>query len=446
MIIRYFMDTLPLIAPSQVLQNIEELKIKSFQEATIREVVSLAHHLEKKTDIPFIHMEMGIPGLEASPVGVTAEIQALQQGVAAAYPNIDGLPQLKKATAKFLKAFANIDIEERTCIPVVGSMQGSYAAFMASIQRAEQNKKILFIDPGFPVQKQQLKVMGYGFETFDIYDFRGDKLEGKLHELVANHDIAAIIYSNPNNPSWICFTEDELQSIARVADAHDLIIIEDLAYFGMDFRQDISTPFQPPYQASIAHYTDNYILLLSGSKAFSYAGQRIGMACISPLLYDRSYPAFTKRYGVSTMGQVFVHRILYSLSSGTSHSAQYALAAMLEQAADDTYKFREPLYTYRDRAKMMKQLFLQNGFHLVYDKDGKEDLADGFYFTVGYPHMSSSELMFNLICFGISSISLSNTGSNQAGIRACVSFVNESQWPTLSHRLSRFHKHFSQNI
>ena len=56
----------------------------------------------------------------------------------------------------------------------------------------------------------------------------------------------------------------------------------------MDFRKDLSTPFQAPYQPSVAHYTDNYILLISGSKAFSYAGQRIGVSCISDKLYHRS--------------------------------------------------------------------------------------------------------------------------------------------------------------
>lgn len=34
--------------------------------------------------------------------------------------------------------------------------------------------------PRFPVQKQQLVVMGQKYETFDVYDYRGDKLKDKL--------------------------------------------------------------------------------------------------------------------------------------------------------------------------------------------------------------------------------------------------------------------------
>ena len=52
---------------------------------------------------------------------------------------------------------------------------------------------------------------------------------------------------------------------------YDVIVMEDLAYFCMDFRRDLGHPFEPPYPPTVAHYTDNYILMLSSSKIFSYA-------------------------------------------------------------------------------------------------------------------------------------------------------------------------------
>lgn len=160
----------------------------------------------------------------------------------------------------------------------------------------------------------------------------------------------------------------------------------------MDFRQDLSKPFHAPYQPSVAHYTDHYILLISGSKAFSYAGQRIGVSCISDKLYHRAYPGLTQRYGGGTFGTVFIHRVLYALSSGTSHSAQYALAAMLKAANEDKYNFLDEVKVYGERARRLKEIFLRHGFHLVYDNDLGEPVADGFYFTIGYPGMSSGEL------------------------------------------------------
>ena len=87
-------------------------------------------------------------------------------------------------------------------------------------------------------------------------------------------DICCLIYSNPNNPAWICLTDDELKTIGELATKYDVIVLEDLAYFAMDFRVDLSKPYEPPFQPSVAKYTDNYIMHISGSKAFSYAGER----------------------------------------------------------------------------------------------------------------------------------------------------------------------------
>ena len=417
---------------------ISQFNIPSFGKATIREVVAIASEIEKKTGKEFIHMEMGVPGLKPAQIGVDAEIAALRNGVAAIYPIIDGLPELKKETSRFIKAFIDINVSPECCVPVVGSMQGTFASFLTCGQCDKGKDTILFIDPGFPVQKQQITVLGLKYESFDVYDFRGAKLEAKLEEFLAKGNIAAIIYSNPNNPSWICLDEEELAIIGKLSNKYDTIILEDLAYFGMDFRKDFGTPFQPPYIPTVARYTDNYALLISGSKAFSYAGQRIAVVAMSDKLYNREYPGLTEKYGNGAYGRVFVHRVLYAISSGTCHSAQYALAAMFKEASDGAFNFVEEVKEYGKRAKRLKEIFCNNGFYIVYDKDLGEDIADGFYFTIGYPGMTGGELMKELIYFGVSAISLETTGSNQKGLRACTSFIKDHQYDLLNERMKQF--------
>lgn len=420
---------------------IEEFHITDFGTATIREVKAIAARAEQESGVEFIKMEMGVPGLPPSAVGVAAEIEALQNGMAAIYPDINGLPQLKSEASRFLKAFMNVDLSPEGCVPVTGSMQGTFASFLTCSQCDAKRDTILFIDPGFPVQKQQLVVMGCKYETFDVYDYRGDKLQAKLESYLSQGHISAIVYSNPNNPSWICLNDEELRIIGTLATRYDVIVLEDLAYFAMDFRHDLSRPFQAPYQPSVAHYTDNYILLVSGSKAFSYAGQRIGVSCISNKLYHRAYPGFAQRYGGGTFGTVFIHRVLYALSSGTSHSAQYAMAAMLKAASDGEYNFIDEVKIYGDRARKLKEIFLRHGFHLVYDTDLDQPVADGFYFTIGYPGMSGGQLARELMYYGVSAISLITTGSHQQGLRACTSFINDHQYAQLDERMKLFAAH-----
>ena len=417
---------------------IAELGINDFAKATIREVKQVAAKAEKESGVEFIKMEMGIPGLPAAQVGVDAQVKALQGGIAHSYPDIQGAPVLKQEASRFVKAFIGLDVAAECCVPVTGSMQGTFASFLTCSQADKRRDTVLFIDPGFPVQKMQLQVMGVKYETFDVYDFRGDKLGPKVESYLRQGNICAIVYSNPNNPAWICMNEQELQAIGELATKYDTIVMEDLAYFAMDFRQNLSVPFQPPYQPSVGRYTDNYMLLISGSKAFSYAGERIGVVCISNTLFHRHYDDLAQRYEGLPFGLVFSTRMLYALSSGTSHSAQYALAAMLKAATDGDYDFRKEVSVYGDRAHKLKEIFLRHGFHIVYDKDLDQPVADGFYFTIGYKKMTSGELAKELMYYGVSAICLITTGSRQEGLRVCTSFIEDHQYAQLDERMQRF--------
>ena len=426
------------ISKKVVDEIIEELHIQDFGNATIREVKQTASIAEQRSGVEFIKLEMGIPGLPAARPGVEAQIDALKSGIANLYPNIQGHPELKSEASRFIKAFIGIDVSAECCIPVCGSMQGTFASFLTCSQCDKGKDTVLFIDPGFPVQKMQLQVMGVKYSTFDVYEYRGEKLGSKLESYLKAGNICAIVYSNPKNPSWVCLTEEELETIGSLATQYDVIVMEDLAYFAMDFRKNLSVPFAPPYQPTVGRYTDNYILLISGSKAFSYAGERIGVTCISDTLYHRHFKDLADRYEGLSFGPVFSTRMLYALSSGTSHSAQYALAAMLKAASDGTYDFRKEVGVYGDRARKLKEIFRRHGFTIVYGEDLGSPIADGFYFTIGYPGMTSGELSKELMYYGVSAISLSTTGSEQEGLRVCTSFIEDRQYAQLDERMAIF--------
>jgi aspartate/methionine/tyrosine aminotransferase len=428
-----------------VSQKISESGLPEVGSASIREIKKLVDNIEKASGEKFIRMEMGIPGLPPAEVGVKAEIAALEKGVAAIYPDIHGIPELKNEIARFAKSFINVDVSPEGCIPTVGSMQGSFAAFLCVNRVHKKQNKVLFIDPGFPVHKQQLQVMQQEWETFDVYNYRGDKLKDKLESYLAKGDISSIMYSNPNNPSWICFTEKELKVIGELATKYDVIVMEDLAYFAMDFRKELSKPGVAPYQPSVANYTKDYILFISSSKAFSYAGQRIGMMVISDHLFQSDFPDLLNYYKTANFGYSMIFGTLYPLSSGTSHSAQYALTAILKSASDGEFNFVETVKVYGKKAHIMKKLFTDNGFNIVYDKDEDEDIADGFYFTFSYPGMSGVELLGELVYYGISAISLAITGSDRnEAVRACVSLVKETQFGDLEARLKQFNADHQQ--
>ncbi len=427
------------ISPESIKNLSEAAGILCPGTSSIREIVHLVNVIEESTGIKFIRMEMGVPGLPAPSIGINAEIAALKNGVAAVYPDITGIEPLKSEASRFIKLFLDTDISPEGCIPTVGSMMGAMISFLVANRNDKTKEGTLFIDPGFPVQKQQVKMLGHDYCSFDIYNFRGKKLKDKLESLLRPGRISSLLFSNPNNPTWICLTEEELEIIGKLSKKYDVIVIEDLAYFGMDFRKDYSIPGKPPFQPTVAHYTDEYVLLISSSKIFSYAGQRIGMMAISDKLFDRSYPDLLRYYSTDKFGHSAIFGALYGLSAGVTHSVQYGLAALLKAVNDGDYKYRNDVVEYGEKAKEMKRMFTSNGFRITYDRDLDDPLADGFYFTISYPGMSGNKLIERLLCYGISAISLATTGSERPeGLRACVSLVPREQFGELEIRLKKF--------
>lgn len=420
----------------------EDLHIVNIASATIRQIVSLSTRLEEILGEKYVHLEMGNPGLPPNRVGIEAEREALARGVAGIYPNIAGIPEIKKAGSDFLKAFLDIDIPGRCIVPTVGSMQATFTLFLLMGQRLKGRDTILFLDPGFPAQHNQVKLLGLNQESIDIHDCRGEALEAELDAMLSKGNISAIIYSNPNNPAWTNLTDTEYRALARMAEKHDIIIIEDLAYLGMDFRKRFGVPYQEPFVPTVAKYTDRCIMLVSSSKIFSYAGQRIAMVCMTPAVADRRYPELESFYEMPTFADAYIYGVLYCASSGTAHSAQFAFASMLEAAVAGKLDFVTDCSEYGRRAALAKEIFLRHGFHIVYDKDGGADgadISDGFFFTVGYGDMRGDELQADLLRYGISTISLPSTGSRQQGLRVCVSMLSDPKlFDMLDERLAAF--------
>lgn len=414
--------------------------VADLSNATIGEVLLVAQYLEKKTGIPFIRMDQGSPGLPINKYGVEAEKKALDSGIGSQYPAAAGVPELKDAASRFVKAFIDVDITPRSCVPTTGSVAASFGSFIACTQRIPGKDKVLFIDPGFPIQKSQLRVLGIDWKMFDIYSYRGAaKLGPKLEEELKDGDVAAIIYSNPNNPCWTCLEEDELEAIGKLATKYDVVVLEDLAYFCMDYRRDLSHPFEAPYLPTVARYTDNYILMLSASKIFSYAGQRIALCCISDKLYEKQYPALAERYhDAGVFGVTLTASILYMITSGCTATTQYGYAEMLNLSCEGIINFVDDTREYERRAHKMKEIFCRHGFEIVYGRDVTDNVGDGFFFTLGYEGLTGEELVVELMHYGVSSICLSTTGSLKNGVRACVSRMREELYDVLEERMAAF--------
>lgn len=89
----------------------------------------------------------------------------MQNGIASLYPDINGLPELKSEASKFIKAFIDIDLKPEGCVPVTGSMQGTFASFLTCSQCDE--KRYYSVHRSW-LSGPKAAIGGHGTEVRDI--------------------------------------------------------------------------------------------------------------------------------------------------------------------------------------------------------------------------------------------------------------------------------------
>lgn len=406
---------------------------------SIRETNRLSTIINQKHNIEFVRMEMGIPNIPTSDIAKTAEKEAIDKGLQGFYPPFDGIPELKEAGREFVKAFLDLDVENKNIIPTCGSLQGGYISQALAGNMIKGKRTILYLDPTFPVTRYQAKFLGLEAVGIDLYNYRGNQLIDEIKKHVKGGEIGGILWSSPNNPSWSCLNDFELKEIAKICDSNEILAIEDLAYIGMDFREDYSVPYSKPFIPTVGKYGKYWITLISASKAFSFPGPRCAIAIISPKINEKKFSNLKEFCDREQFGHAFSLGGLYVTTSGTSHTAQYGLAKMLEAATNGDFNFIEITSEYGKRAERVKEIFLRYGFEQVYKKDMDEPVGNGFYLTMSYPGYDGNDLMLELLRYGISTITLKSTGSvRHEGLRVCISFIGQEEMPLLEKKLLKF--------
>ena len=439
-------STLPELEAHFDRAGIERLFAESavdFGRLNIEELWKLISGIEERLGVKYLRMDFGVPGLPAPPVALKAQIEALsERRVAPLYPPYDGVPELKRAASRFVESFLGIAVEPDCCIATCGSTHGSFITQAVTGRRAPEKDTILYLDPGYPPMKAQAKFLGLKSRAIDLYHHRGQRLVEELGELIGGSGgrVAAICWSSPNNPSWSVLSDEELAGIAALCDREHVIAIEDATYLGMDFRYKFNRRAGAPYPPCIARHTDNFFLLLSASKMFSYAGERVGLILSSPALMERHYAGLEETFGTTHVRRA-INKSVFNLTAGAPHSAQYGVAALLSAITDGEFDLSEELSEYGRRAEAVKEVFMRNGFHLIYDEDGIGPVQHGFYFTFGYPGFSGVELLRELLYYGLTALPLEIFGSCRPdGLRACVALVRDADMPRLAERVERFRR------
>jgi aminotransferase len=214
-----------------------------------------------------LNMAQGVCDTPVPPVVLRAAAQAMECGKNV-YSRFDGLPELRQSIAKKLGQYNGIMADPETDITVSAGATGSFHC--ACLALLNPGDEVILFEPYYQYHISALLAV----EAVPVM-VKMQAPDWTVHALDVERAVTprtkAIIVNSPGNPSGKVFSRQELESVALIAQQHDLFVLTDeiYEYFLYDGRTHVSV-------ATLPGMADRTITIGGYSKTFSITGWRIG--------------------------------------------------------------------------------------------------------------------------------------------------------------------------
>lgn len=267
-----------------------------------------------------IHLEIGEPDFDTPSNVIDAGCDALRGGWTHYGPSA-GQPELRAAIATYVNSSRGTSFAPEQVVVTPG---GKPVMFFAILALVEEGDEALFPDPGFPIYRSMIDFAGATAVPIPLREERAFGIDlDELASLITPRS-RLLILNSPANPTGGVLTRDEIAEIARLAVAHNLIVLADEIYSELIYDGEHVSIATMPGMA------ERTIVLDGFSKTYAMTGWRLGYGLMPVPLVEA------------------VNRLMVNSVSCTSMAVQRAGLAALTGPQDEVVAMREAFRTRRD--------------------------------------------------------------------------------------------------
>lgn len=269
-----------------------------------------------------VNLGQGFPDFGADP----ALLQALTDAMAAGhnqYPPMTGVPALREAVAAKLHTLYGASYDAGSDITITaGGTQGLITALNACVGAGDE---VIIIEPAYDSYDPAIRLAGavpVGVPMTADY-----RIDWAAVQAAITPRTRALVLNTPHNPSGRVATADDLQTLAAIAEQHDLFIVSDEVYEHM--------VFDGAAHESVARHPalrERSFVVSSFGKTFHVTGWKVGFVAAPPALSA----AFRRlhQYTVFTVHTPTQH----ALAAYLADPAPWLALSNFYQAKRDTFR------------------------------------------------------------------------------------------------------------
>ena len=233
------------------------------------------------TPVDFSHGD--VDAHEPAPGAMEAFNKGFARGGPQAYTEYRGGGHTRNDVAAKLADFTGAAIDPDSEIIITPGTQG--ALFLAMGALVGSGDKVAVVEPDY-FANSKLTVFFDGEIVPIPMDFmktdRNSGLDLVALENAFKSGVKLFLFSNPNNPTGVIYSDREIKQIASLAARYDVALIVDELYSRQIFDNRTYT-----HLAALAEKPDTLITILGPSKTESLSGFRLGAAFGSAHIIDR---------------------------------------------------------------------------------------------------------------------------------------------------------------
>ncbi|PRB43044.1 aspartate aminotransferase [Arthrobacter sp. MYb23] len=217
-----------------------------------------------------------------SPGAFEAFQRGVQEGGQQAYTEYSGRLSIREVLAQRLTNFTGASIAPSPEMIITPGTQG--ALFLAMAACVGAGDHVAIVQPDYFANRKLVEFFGgvvrpvrLDYEDKSPAMLNLDQLEEAFHS-----GVKTFVFSNPNNPTGVVYTAEQIRSIAELANTYDATVIVDqlysrLRYEGTQYTHLRASGINP----------DNCLTIMGPSKTESLSGYRLGVAFGSASVISR---------------------------------------------------------------------------------------------------------------------------------------------------------------
>jgi aspartate/methionine/tyrosine aminotransferase len=279
------------------------------------EVLAQARRLEA-TGKSVIHLEIGEPDFDTPGNIIESAYSAMRSG-ATHYTPAAGIPEVREAIAATMSKRGGVPIGADQVVVVPGSKNILHFALLSLI---EDGDEVILPDPGYPVYRSLTDFVGAVAKPIRLREDREFGMDLDELEALISPRTRMIIINSPQNPTGGVIDAKDLDRLAELAMAHDLIIFSDEIYSRICFSELPAPIWSRPGMA------ERTIVLDGLSKTYAMCGWRLGYGVMPRPLAQRME---TLLINTSSCAASFTQ--LAAVEALESPTSEQAVARMVEE-------------------------------------------------------------------------------------------------------------------